>query len=338
MASSKLSHLMPVPCPIDTLDLDFRNLSVVSKNEETVNEIVVNVEKNCKIIINDSINEKNKSCIVKNIKKAEDIKKKKLLKVKAESLIKLLRSDEDRENKFVVSKEQREEVQSLFEGFFKNFYFWYEFFPQKGVKKLPVLFSPFKKGNRAIFKDQEARAKFIVDYMSKNNNMELVTMDGHTRLMYLLVDYAKKREQELKIHLVDIDDNTNEFHKIMLPKEVFESNKQSIVVPDQCYDILDWSTEYLKNIKNPFLYLNFCGISCCRKGKEKGRDRVNKFIKKWLENHEGILLSVSLRPHGFIEYDQGMLTNYGMVKQYNSVEISQRGHFVTYFIKSNPKN
>ena len=37
--------------------------------------------------------------------------------------------------------------------------------------------------------------------------MELVTMDGHTRLMYLLVDYAKKREQELKIHLVDIDEN-----------------------------------------------------------------------------------------------------------------------------------
>ena len=158
---------MPVPCPIDTLDLDFRNLSVVSKNEETVNEIVVNVEKNCKIIINDSINEKNKSCIVKNIKKAEDIKKKKLLKVKAESLIKLLRSDEDRENKFVVSKSRENKYKLYLKDFSKILISGMNFSPKRVLKSFQFYFPHLKRGTVLFLKTKKHGPSLLLTICQK---------------------------------------------------------------------------------------------------------------------------------------------------------------------------
>ena len=270
------------------------------------------------------------------VKKSKQPTKKQLkdeARSRAQSLVKLLKNDEDKENKFVVSKEQLRLARELFQGYFKSFEDWYDFFSQKGIKRLPVLFSPFQKGNRAIFKDQEARSKFIVDYISNRQDMELVTMDGHGRLIFSLLDYSLKNKKEFRTHLIDIDNNTNEFHKVMFPNRIFHDNKLPVIVPGK-QDILDWTTPYMKDIKNPFLYLNFCGISCCRKGKQTGRERVHQFIEKWLEDHESILLSVSLRPHGFIEKFEGELTNYGMIKQYDSIEVSQRGHFVTYLLKN----
>ncbi len=253
---------------------------------------------------------------------------------KAVLLVKLLRNDDEKENKFVVSKEQLMEAQKQFQNYFDSFDSWYAFFSQKGVKKLPVLFSPFKKGNRAIFKDQQARSKFIVDYISNNKDMELVSLDGHGRLIYSILDYAIKRESKFKTHLVEISPVTNDFHKVMFPSNIFGDSSLSVSVPEP-QDILDWSTQYMKEITNPFLYLNFCGISCCRKGKQTGRERVHQFIEKWLETHKSILLSVSLRPHGFVEQFEGTLTNYGMIKQYKNLEVSQRGHFVTYLLEKN---
>ena len=86
---------------------------------------------------------------------------------------------------------------------------------------------------------------------------------------------------------------------------------------------------FLKTVKNPLLYLNFCGISCCSVGRTSGRDRVKKFLQEWLKDHSSVMISVSLRPHGFEEVVDGVLTNYGMIKQFENIEeVSKRSSFV----------
>lgn len=253
---------------------------------------------------------------------------------KTESLVTILRMEKG-SNKFVVSKNQLNETKKLFSDEFKDFDSWYEFFSRKGVKKLPVLFSAFKKNHSAIYDDQLARSKFIVDYVSSHNDMELVTMDGHGRLIYTMLDYAIKNEKSFKTNLVDIDETTNDFHKVMFPNKIFGDNSLSVNIP-KTQDILNLDSDFIESIKNPFMYLNFCGISCCSKSKMSGRNRVYQFIKKWLETHESIMISLSLRPHGFVERVDGVMTNYGMIHQFDNVEeVSKRSNFVTYFIKAN---
>ena len=243
-------------------------------------------------------------------------------------------------NKFVVSDRQLQKINDLMkDNLFRNFKDWYNFFSQTGVKKLPILFSPFLRNHISIYDDQKTRAKYIVDYMNQHNHSDLVTMDGHGRLMYSLMDYIKSNElKQIKVHLMDIEKRTNDFHKKVFPKEIFESEdnelKMKISIPKE-QDIMDIDTEYFKSIKNPFLYLNFCGISCCSKKKLSGREIVKRFIMKWLENHEGIMVSLSLRPHGLEETVDGMETNYGMLKKFNIQLVSKRSSFVTYMVTKN---
>ena len=239
-------------------------------------------------------------------------------------------------NKFVVSEEQLNKITNLVSKnkIFGTFDDWYNFFIQKGVKNLPLLFSPFARNHRSIFNDQESRAKFIVDHMDKKNYDDLITMDGHGRLIYSIINHVKQTNKNShKIHLVDIDKTTNEFHKQVFPKEIFETGNNTLVSVPKEQDILNMDSDFLKSVKNPLLYLNFCGISCCSTRKTSGRDRVKKFLEEWLKNHSSVMLSVSLRPHGFEEMVDGKLTNYGMIKQFGDIElVSKRSSFVTYLI------
>mgnify|MGYP001318534875 CR=1 FL=1 len=244
--------------------------------------------------------------------------------------------DSKKPNKFVVSKEQLSRMSLLVSSnnMFETFDSWYKFFTQKGVKNLPLLFSPFKRNHKTIFNDQVSRAQKIVDHMNQKGYEDLITMDGHGRLIYSIIHYVKQTKKvPPKIHLVDIDKTTNEFHKKIFPKEVFETgNHTQVSIPEE-QDILKMDPEFLKTVRNPLLYLNFCGISCCSIGRTSGRDRVKKFLQEWLKDHSSVMISVSLRPHGFDEVVDGVLTNYGMIKQFGNIElISRRSSFVTYLI------
>lgn len=251
-------------------------------------------------------------------------------KTHAKKMVSILRMEKG-SNKFVVTEDQYQLTKELLGNRFANFSEWYLFFSQKGVKNLPLLFSAFKINHKAIFKDQLARSKFIVDYVSQHKDMEVISMDGHGRLIYTMINYALQNDVQFKTNLVDIDQTTNDFHKEMFPEKVFGDNPLSVRIPKP-QDILDMDSDFLDSVKNPFLYLNFCGISCCSTSKMSGRNRVRMFIEKWLRTHKCIMISLSLRPHGFVERVDGKLTNYGMIQQFNNVEVSRRTNFLTYFI------
>lgn len=240
-------------------------------------------------------------------------------------------------NKFVITNEQLDEFQKFITDNtnFKNFSNWFKFFSQKGVKNLPILFSPFQRNHQNIYDDQNKRSSYIVDYMKKNPDSELVTMDGHGRLIYSIISLFEKEksfiDSKKKIHLVDIDKTTNEFHKKIFPSDVFNN---TINIPEE-QDILKLDTSFFERekISNPFLYLNFCGISCCGTKDKSGKEIVFDFVKKWLENHNNIMISLSLRPYGFKTHYKGKVTTYGMLQNFNNLElISKRSNFVTYII------
>ena len=240
-------------------------------------------------------------------------------------------------NKFLILMEQLKEFDKIANSsYFKNFTNWFKFFSQKGSKNLPILFSPFKKNHQSIFDDQNIRSDFIVNYMQNNPTSQLITMDGHGRLIYSIIsklqDLSSFKRSKKIIHLLDIDNLTNNFHKKMFPTNIF--GKQ-IRIPE-CQDILELNSTFLEknNISHPLLYLNFCGINCCSTKNEKGNERVIKFIKQWINKQNNIMLSVSLRPHGFKTHHLGKLTTYGMLQEFNLELISRRSNFVTYFITS----
>ena len=240
-------------------------------------------------------------------------------------------------NKFVIVKEQLEQFKKQITNscYFKSFSTWYSFFSQKGEKNLPLLFSPFERNHKNIFDDQIRRSKFIVDYMKKFLKSELITMDGHGRLIYSIINEFQKDKSFIRskrrIHLIDIDETTNEFHKEMYPEKIF---KKAINIPEP-QDILELDNLFLEKnkISNAFLYLNFCGIGCCSTDKQSGIERLVTFIKKWLEFNDTIMISLSLRPYGFKTHYKGKLTTYGMLQEIENKElISRRSSFVTYFI------
>ena len=324
-----------------------KNQAVVNTNDAPIGENVktLDVDELALILGKTSLNDSSPE------KSSPDKEKKKVSKskdIKVDSLsskfidILQMYKDSKKPNKFVVSKEQLERLSLLVSSnnMFGTFENWYKFFTQKGVKNLPILFSPFKRNHKTIYNDQVSRAQKIVDHMNQKGYDDLITMDGHGRLIYSIIQYVKETKKvPPKIHLVDIDKTTNEFHKKIFPKDVFESGDHTKVSIPKEQDILNMDSEFLQTVKNPLLYLNFCGISCCSVGRTSGRDRVKKFLQEWLKNHSSVMISVSLRPHGFEEVVDGVLTNYGMIKQFEKIEeVSKRSSFVTYLIhKSEPQ-
>lgn len=242
-------------------------------------------------------------------------------------------------NKFVIKDEQLKEFSKLVvnSSYFKNYSNWYKFFSQPGIKNLPILFSPFQRNHLTIYDDQYMRSKTIVDYMKKHPESELITMDGHGRLIYSIISHFQKEKSFIKskrkIHLIDINETTNNFHHQMFSKKIF---RKSINIPET-QDILELNNSFLKynKISNPFLYLNFCGIGCCSNKYQKGNERVINFIKKWLEENDTIMLSLSLRPYGFNTHYQGKITTFGMLQSFNKLQlISRRSNFATYMISN----
>ena len=265
-------------------------------------------------------------------------KKSRLVPIMKDSYISILKMNLST-NKFIITDEQLCEFTKLVanSSFFKNFSNWYKFFSQTGIKNLPILFSPFQRNHLTIYDDQYARSKTIVDYMKLNPKSELITMDGHGRLIYSIISHFQQDKSFIKskrkIHLVDIDKTTNDFHKQMFPRQIF---KKTINIPET-QDILELDNSFLKNnkISNPLLYLNFCGIGCCATKSQKGNERVISFIKKWLEQNDNIMLSLSLRPYGFKTHYEGKITTYGMLQSFNNLElISRRSNFATYMISN----
>ena len=122
------------------------------------------------------------------------VKSSKLVPTLKESIINILKMNTST-NKFVITDEQLKEFSKLVvnSSYFKNFSNWYKFFSQTGIKNLPILFSPFKKGHLQIYEDQFIRSKTIVDYMKEHPTSELITMDGHGRLIYSIISQFQKR-------------------------------------------------------------------------------------------------------------------------------------------------
>lgn len=243
----------------------------------------------------------------------------------------------DTNNKFVIIEEQLNQIKKITanSSYFKNFSNWYKFFSQTAVKNLPILFSPFSINHKNIYDDQLARAKHIHNVMTQNPSTELITMDGHGRLIYSLISEFQKEKSFIKskrkIHLVDIDENTNDFHKCIFPENVF---RKTINIPET-QDILDIDNSFLEKnkISNAFLYLNFCGIGCCKKDNVPGNIRLYNFIKKWLETNDQLMVSLSLRPYGFRKTYNGKITTFGLISNLNYEIICQRVNFVTFNIK-----
>lgn len=241
----------------------------------------------------------------------------------------------DGDNKFIIIPEQitrfEETISKSYH--FKCFSNWFKFLSQKGEKDVPLLFSHFKIGHKQILNDQTIRAKYIYDLMNKDKNYELITMDGHGRLIYSLISFFQQNKSfvrsKRKIHLIDIDENTNNFHKLMFPSSIF---KRNINIPE-AQDILEVDT-FVKNekIKKPLLYLNFCGIACCGDKKEDGKTKIFNFIKNWLNNNEIILISLSLRKTKLRLEVNGKKTFYGMIQEFNIKQISRRSNFYTFEI------
>lgn len=264
----------------------------------------------------------------KQLPKKKEVNPKFSLRVK--DLLKILKSNSN-ENKFIITPEQLlkiKEFKSNYSDIFKNTKNWLEFFSEFGENNLPVLFSPFKRNHKNIFDDQQNRARHILSLIKQNPDFELITMDGHGRLIYTLLDLLKKNNLMLKkIHLLDIDNNTNNYHKEMFPSDIFSN----IINIPETQDILEIDSFLEKeNIKYPLLYLNFCGISCCGNKVLDGKTRVTNFVKKWLENNTKLIISFSMRPSGLKESYKNRITIYGMLKQFVLKEVSVRGQFYTF--------
>tara|TARA_B100000524_G_C23653663_1_gene370986 strand:+ start:3305 stop:4162 length:858 start_codon:yes stop_codon:yes gene_type:complete len=266
--------------------------------------------------------EENKVCL--NTKKMPYNKK----------LVEILKLN-DGNNKFIIIPEQsirfEETISKSYH--FKCFSNWFKFLSQKGEKDVPLLFSHFKIGHKQILNDQTLRAEYIYDLMIKDKNYELITMDGHGRLIYSLISFFQQNKSfvrsKRKIHLIDIDENTNNFHKLMFPSSIF---KRNVNIPEP-QDILKVES-FVKNvkIKKPLLYLNFCGIACCGDEKDDGKTKVFNFIRSWLNNNNIIIISLSLRKTKLKLEVNGKKTFYGMIQEFNIKQISRRSNFYTFEI------
>ena len=165
------------------------------KSEADVDELVV-------VLAKTSLNE--------NVKAKKAANKSAVVKVDSLSskFIDILQmyKDSKKPNKFVVSKEQLERLSLLVSSnnMFGTFENWYKFFTQKGVKNLPILFSPFKRNHKTIYNDQVSRAQKIVDHMNQKGYDDLITMDGHGRLIYSIIQYVKEtKKNPPKIRMVE---------------------------------------------------------------------------------------------------------------------------------------
>lgn len=271
------------------------------------------------------------------LKMSQLSKSKPLVPTLKEEIIRVLKMN-NTNNKFVIIEEQLEEFKKITanSSYFKNFSNWYKFFSQTAIKNLPVLFSPFSINHKNIYDDQVARAKHIHNVMKQNPSTELITMDGPGRLIYSVISEFQKEKSFIKskrkIHVVDIDETTNEFHKHIFSQKIF---RNTINIPDT-QDILELNNSFLEKnkISNAFLYLNFCGIGCCKKDNIPGNVRLYNFIKKWLESHDQLMVSLSLRPYGFRKSYKGKITTYGLLSNLNLEIVCQRVYFVTFNIKN----
>jgi len=101
--------------------------------------------------------------------------------------------------------------------------------------------------------DYDARADFIWKQwndMCRNNDVNLVLMDGHGRIIYRLLKKIKEHglEGKRRIIVVDMNPIVDRWHKLFLPIDHVESIRGDIF-------------EIIKNMDNYLLYLNFCGFA-----------------------------------------------------------------------------
>jgi hypothetical protein len=102
------------------------------------------------------------------------------------------------------------------------------------------------KFRKSIEKDHENRATALVEYVLKHDLNEIALMDGDGRMVSQIIDeYFEKKGSTLKITVVEIDKEAHEYHKRVLPAEVYTVHG----------DILNRVPS-----RGCMLYLNFCSI------------------------------------------------------------------------------
>ncbi|ETO01891.1 histon H1 [Reticulomyxa filosa] len=136
-----------------------------------------------------------------------------------------------------------------------------------------------KKGCRRI--DLEKRAEAVAQLLIKGNFKTLRLMDGHGRILFLILKHLidQKREDlvdSLKIELVDIDADVHAYHKGVF---VGEGCKNIKVIHK---DVLDMGIS-----PATLVYLNFCGIA-------KSVKKVETFREEYKKQQISFVLSFSI--------------------------------------------
>ncbi|ETO36782.1 hypothetical protein RFI_00283 [Reticulomyxa filosa] len=165
-----------------------------------------------------------------------------------------------------------------------------QFWDKYGDALLAMAGAKTLKPNRRRHTDLEKRAEAVAELLVKGKFKTLRLMDGHGRILFLILRHLIARKEEdfvnsLEIELVDTDAGVHAYHKGAFVGKGCENIKAI------CKDILD-----MKISPTTLVYLNFCGIihsiekaeAFCEKYEKKQISFVLSFSTRNIENSEPI--------------------------------------------------
>jgi hypothetical protein len=182
----------------------------------------------------------------------------------------------------------------------------------------------FRSFQHSTINDQENRARSIAESLINSGETTVTLMDGHGRIVYLILYNLREMGQDVnnyRFRIFDIDDNVNAWHERFLP--------QSVTIHP--HDIFAYN--YLLE---GIVYFNFCGIRMFARSTilaiqrlvGQGRIVYLSFSRRGIDPDDNTFLSKFYR---FI-----IRCSNHPVRGINSEFISQHGLFPTYrFFNSN---
>lgn len=122
---------------------------------------------------------------------------------------------------------------------------WLDFMMSRG-EEFPTILFP----NGEVYSEQKRRAKYLIEQVIKTSAKEIVLLDGHGRMLFLVLSLLREHDllQQVSITVVDSDEGAHEWHELFFPEGVSSINEDLF--------------QYVKKTptKNMYIYANFCGL------------------------------------------------------------------------------
>lgn len=200
--------------------------------------------------------------------------------------------------------------------FNKNKQTWFDNFIQSTNSPHPLFFGKFSTG---IQQNQKKRSEHVITMMEKHNKTNLVTMDGHGRLVWSIINVLSLHNISIKkfqFIIVDIDENVTKWHNNFLPKDITSYTNNIL---NTCFS--------KKLNKNNYFYFNFCGTY-------GQRYEIIHRVKYLINENMPFTISFSTRGKKQNFTKAGLITNNGMkniLLDLGCKEICKYSHMITLY-------